>query len=85
MLTHTARLANDVAELRAGDLDLHAYIDAVCARVATVDAQVCAFLPEPERRERLHRDAEALLSQFPILGKGRRCSEPWWVSRTSFT
>lgn len=65
MLTHTARLADDVAELRTGSIDLHAYVDAVCERIETVDAQVCAFLPEPDRRVRLHRAADVLLDQYP--------------------
>ena len=65
MLTHTARLANDVAELRAGALIYMPTSMPFVNASQTVDAQVCAFLPEPDRRERLHGEAEALLDQFP--------------------
>lgn len=64
-LLHPAPLADTVAALRSGQLDLHAHIDAICDRIERVDPLVQALLPEPDRRGRLHRDAAALLALFP--------------------
>jgi len=65
MLLHPAPLAETAAALRSGDLDLHAYLDALCDRIDAVDPQVQAFLPEAERRARLHAAADNLLATFP--------------------
>lgn len=64
-LLHPAPLADTVAALRSGHLDLHAHIDAICDRIERVDPLVQALLPEPDRRGRLHRDAAALMALFP--------------------
>jgi Asp-tRNA(Asn)/Glu-tRNA(Gln) amidotransferase A subunit family amidase len=61
---HPAPLAETVAALRNGQRDLHAYIDEICDRIDQIDPQVQAFLPEPERRRRLHADAAALAAQY---------------------
>jgi Asp-tRNA(Asn)/Glu-tRNA(Gln) amidotransferase A subunit family amidase len=65
MLIEPAPLAATVTALRSGELDIHAYVDAMCDRITATDAQVWAFVSEPDRRARLHRDADALLSQYP--------------------
>ena len=53
------------AALRSGEVDLIAHVEAICERVDTEDPQIQALLPEPGRRERLLREAEALLARFP--------------------
>ncbi|REF36517.1 amidase [Thermasporomyces composti] len=53
------------AALRRGDVDLLAYVDEICARVETRDADLCSFVPEEGRRERLRREARALLARWP--------------------
>lgn len=65
MLLNPAPLAETADLLCSGDLDLHDYVDSVCDRIETVDAEVQAFLPDPARRERLHADADELLGTFP--------------------
>ncbi len=64
-LLHSAPLAETVAALRSGQLELHAAIDAACDRIEEVDGQVQALLPEPDRRGRLHAAADALLALYP--------------------
>jgi Asp-tRNA(Asn)/Glu-tRNA(Gln) amidotransferase A subunit family amidase len=53
------------AALRRGDVDLLAYVDEICARVETRDVDLCSFVPEEDRRERLRREARALLARWP--------------------
>ena len=65
MLIHPAPLAETAEALRSGDLDLHDYIDDVCDRMEAVEPQVQAFLPEPDRRRRLHDAADDLLADYP--------------------
>ncbi len=65
MLLNPAPLAETAAALRSGELDLHVYIDMLCDRIDAVDPQVQAFLPEVERRARLHAAADDLLATFP--------------------
>lgn len=65
MLLNPAPLAQTADVLRSGELDLHDYIDDLCDRIDAVELQVQAFLPEPERRNRLHAAAAELLADFP--------------------
>jgi len=65
MLLNPAPLAQTADVLRSGELDLHDYIDDLCDRIDAVEPQVQAFLPEPERRNRLHAAAAELLADFP--------------------
>ncbi len=64
-LLHPAPLAETVAALRSGQLDLHSHIDAVCDRIQQVDPVIEALLPEPDRRGRLHGEAAALAAAWP--------------------
>ena len=64
-LTHSAVLAETVASLRSGRLDLTAYVDGMCDRIDSQDPHIEALLPEPGRRARLKRDAETLRARFP--------------------
>lgn len=64
-LIHAASLVDTVQALRSGELDLHAYVDAMCDRITAVDARLWAFVSEPDRRGRLHREADALLARYP--------------------
>ncbi len=64
-LVAPAPLASTAARLRSGELPLLEYIDSVCDRVDAVDPHLRAVLPERGRRERLLREAEALLQRHP--------------------
>ena len=59
-----APLAETADALRSGEYDLLGYLDSVLDRLDAIDAQVQAFLPEPNRRERLRREAEALAARY---------------------
>jgi Asp-tRNA(Asn)/Glu-tRNA(Gln) amidotransferase A subunit family amidase len=65
MLIQSTPLAEVADRLRRGELDLHACLDTLCNRIDAVDPQVRAFLPEVERRARLHAAADELLAAFP--------------------
>ena len=58
-------LAATAEALRAGRVDLPTYINTVCDRIESVEPQIAALLPEPDRRGRLLRDAEQLQARFP--------------------
>ena len=58
-------LADVQAELVA---DLKRYVNETCDRIETADPQLRAVLPEPDRRERLLREAAALEEHFPEIG-----------------
>lgn len=62
---HSLPLAPLARKLAGGELDLHEYVDETCALLDRVDSKIQAFLPEEQRRERLHREAEALLKAYP--------------------
>lgn len=55
--------------LRLDQADIHAYLDLLCERIRTIEPQVQAFLPEPDRCQRLHVEAEALSQRFPEPGQ----------------
>ncbi len=60
-----APLAETVAALRSGQIDLRSHIDAVCDRIEQVDSVIEALLAEPDRRGRLQRAASALAAAYP--------------------
>ncbi len=57
-------LATTVDRLRRGDLKLQEHIDSVCDRIKTVEPAIHALIPETERQQRLHAEAERLLQQY---------------------
>lgn len=65
MYTAPFPLAATAEALRAGQVDLPAYINTVCDRIEDVEPHIGALLPEPDRRERLLREAEGLQERFP--------------------
>ena len=65
MKLYAAPLAPTVAALSSGALDLRTYLEETCARLDELEPQLCAFLPESERRTRLRAEARALLARFP--------------------
>jgi Asp-tRNA(Asn)/Glu-tRNA(Gln) amidotransferase A subunit family amidase len=44
---------------------LHDQVDALCDRIDATEPDVHAYVPEPDRRARLHEEAEDLLSRWP--------------------
>jgi len=57
-------LAAIAKALRSGHRDLIGYVEEMCARVAQIDPRVEALLPEPERLERLRKEAAGLQEKF---------------------
>ena len=62
---NTFPLYSTIEALRSGSLDLVTYVKTTLDRVDDWNGVIRAILPEPGRRERLVRDAEALLDQYP--------------------
>ena len=58
-------LVADAAALRKGDLSLFALIDHLQKRFEAIEPAIQALLPEPNRFDRLRRDAELLDAKFP--------------------
>ncbi|MCX5878791.1 MAG: amidase [Deltaproteobacteria bacterium] len=65
MFINSAPLALTVEKLRAGQMDLVAYVDEMCDRVAKLDSRIQAMLPEPNRQGRLRSEARALQVRYP--------------------
>ncbi len=57
-----ARIARDLSQ---GIVDLKEYISAACDRLEEVDSKIEAFIPEEGYRERLLKEADALLQTYP--------------------
>jgi len=51
--------------LRTGEKDIFQYINETCDLVEKVDPAIQALLPEPNRRERLLKEAQNLQQRFP--------------------
>ena len=64
-MLHKAPLATMAAALRSGDLNLLEHTRATLERLESLEPQLQAFVPEPGRRERVLRAAEALLERWP--------------------
>ena len=62
---YRASLPEIAAGLKSGAIDLIGYITEVIRRIESTDNQLRALLPEPNRRERLLADAQALLARYP--------------------
>ena len=60
-----ALLGPQAAALRSGELPLDRSVDELCHRLDALEPRLRALLPEPGRRERLQREAAALLARFP--------------------
>jgi Asp-tRNA(Asn)/Glu-tRNA(Gln) amidotransferase A subunit family amidase len=58
-------LPQTAAVLRNGQLDLLEYVEQTCDRLDALDPQIEAFLPEPDRRARLRRQALELQARYP--------------------
>jgi Asp-tRNA(Asn)/Glu-tRNA(Gln) amidotransferase A subunit family amidase len=65
MFINPARLTSTVEKLRSGQIDLVAYLDEMCDRVAELDTHIEAMLSEPNRRVRLKSQAAELLARYP--------------------
>lgn len=62
---HRASLPETAAALKSGELDLITYVTEVIRRIEATDNEIRALLPEPNRRQRLLAEAEALLARYP--------------------
>ena len=58
-------LARIAPELASGAVELHAAIDGLERRFDAIEPDLMAFVEEPGRFERLHREADALLERHP--------------------
>ena len=65
MFPLTLDLPELAARLRSGALDLHRFLDDLEAYFRKREPAVLAFVPEPQRFDRLHAAADALLAAFP--------------------
>ncbi len=59
------RLVTLANRLRSGELPLLIYIDRLEAYFDAREPAVLSFIPEPQRFERLRREAQALLARYP--------------------
>ncbi|MEF8799761.1 MAG: amidase [Halolamina sp.] len=64
MTTHENRLADAVAELQRGQRTPTEYAESALGRLAAVEADVRAFLPEPDRQDRLAMEAAELEAEY---------------------
>lgn len=58
-------LASLAASLRSGERDLLGFVARLCDRIDTVDPLIHSLVGERGRRERVHREAAALLERYP--------------------
>ncbi len=65
MYIQSAPLAAIVDALRAGEVDLLAYVDEMSRRIDAIDEHIHAFLPEPLRPVRLRSEATVLAETHP--------------------
>jgi Asp-tRNA(Asn)/Glu-tRNA(Gln) amidotransferase A subunit family amidase len=65
MFINSAPLALSVEKLRAGHIDLLAYVDEMCDRLEKLDTRIEAMLPEPDRRGRVRSEAKELQARYP--------------------
>lgn len=64
-MIHTAPLAQIADELRTGRRDLESYLDTLRERTESVEPQIEALLAEPDRWDRLDREAGTLEERYP--------------------
>jgi len=55
--------------LKTGDLDLLTFINDVCDRIEQVEPYIASLIPENNRRQRLIKEANILLAQYPDIQK----------------
>jgi Asp-tRNA(Asn)/Glu-tRNA(Gln) amidotransferase A subunit family amidase len=65
MFINPAPLTATVEKLLAGRMDLIAYVNEMCDRLAKLDSRIEAMLPEPDRRSRARAEAKALQARYP--------------------
>ncbi len=64
-LLHAVSLKNTLKKLQTDEILLADYLDGVCRRLADVEPQVQALVPEADRCARLRREAAALQAKYP--------------------
>lgn len=65
MFLASAPLAATVDQLRTNQLDVQTHIRAMCERIDAIDPEIQAWLPEPNRFERLLTEARHLEQRYP--------------------
>lgn len=65
MYTKTLNLSDTVNLLKSGTVDIFDFINDLCNRVDKVEPEILSLIPEENRRNRLLKDAEILLSKYP--------------------
>jgi Asp-tRNA(Asn)/Glu-tRNA(Gln) amidotransferase A subunit family amidase len=65
LLINEARLASTLSSLQHGQHSLSLYVENMCQRIETVNPHVQAFLPEPQRMNRLRQAARELRQRYP--------------------
>jgi Asp-tRNA(Asn)/Glu-tRNA(Gln) amidotransferase A subunit family amidase len=68
-IIRTATIAEAAANAHRLRFDLCGYINGICDRLGKIEPELQTLLPEPNRRERLLREADALLARFPDPAK----------------
>ena len=69
-LVRALSLAETVADLRAGRIDLQAHVEAALARAGETQPALRAFVPEPGQAARVRADVAALRARSPEPGGG---------------
>jgi Asp-tRNA(Asn)/Glu-tRNA(Gln) amidotransferase A subunit family amidase len=69
MYTQTLNLSETANQLASGDTDLIVFINELCDRIDAVESEILSLIPEENRRIRLLKDAEVLLSKYPDKNK----------------
>lgn len=65
MHIHSVHLTPTLTALRSAQLDLYVHVDQFMDRIEATEPAIQSLIPEPDRRNRLHKAAEALLAQYP--------------------
>lgn len=65
MYSASISLRDSIRNLCKGDVDIEDFISQICNRIDSVEPHIQALIEEPNRRERLLREAKELKKKFP--------------------
>jgi Asp-tRNA(Asn)/Glu-tRNA(Gln) amidotransferase A subunit family amidase len=69
MYTQTLNLSETANQIANGEIDLIVFINELCDRIDAVESEILSLIPEENKRIRLLKDAEVLLSKYPDKNK----------------